>query len=92
MGELKLTHTHTNTQIVYGNRNFMPFFYYDLSTLEGSHSAREGYAVGFDQIEQSTRCPKLREEAKLTETSFARARRCAPPRTRVTGVEPILHN
>lgn len=32
-------------QIVYGNRNFMPFFYYDLSTLEGSHSAREGYAA-----------------------------------------------
>ena len=37
--------------------------------------------VGF---EQSTRQPLSREDAKLTETLFARARRCAPPRiTRV---------
>jgi hypothetical protein len=31
--------------VVYGNRNFMPFFYEDLSNLEGSHEANDGYST-----------------------------------------------
>lgn len=31
--------------IVYGNRNFMPFFYYqDITNLEGAHAAADGYS------------------------------------------------
>ena len=30
--------------VVYGNRNFMPFFYEDLSSLSGSHEAADGYS------------------------------------------------
>jgi hypothetical protein len=39
--------TGTNTitgNVVYGNRNFMPFFYEDLSSLAGAHEAADGYS------------------------------------------------
>ena len=29
---------------VYGNRNYLPFFYDDLSSLAGGHEAQDGYA------------------------------------------------
>ena len=31
--------------VVYGNRNFMPFYYEDLSGLEGGHEAADGYSA-----------------------------------------------
>eukprot|EP01046_Picozoa_sp_COSAG06_P007824 COSAG06_NODE_389_length_16410_cov_39.606952_5_plen_511_part_00 len=32
--------------VVYGNRNFMPFFYYaDITSLEGAHEAADGYST-----------------------------------------------
>ena len=38
-GNLSLT-----GNIIFGNRNFMPFFYEDLSNLEGAHAAADGYS------------------------------------------------